>query len=485
MNEPDEVIVSERRRIAKPAAFVLVSVMFKRYSTAAILSILTLFLNLKLGYDKDVSTTVYHSYAFVASCFAIVGAIIADSRFGMYKTIVVVSVVFAVGSLIIAIGVIDALHLPIHVLSVIGLLIMAIGDGCLKPLNRTYGACQYHPNEAKSVALFFVLYYFVYNIGSIISRLVSPILREDVQCFGNDDCFTAAFGISGICMILVALLTVIAHRYSETTQADGSSLLNVFACIWHAISKKIRSKMSHSIPAKDHWLDYSEAKYGKILVWETRVILRVLVLYLPITLFWALFYQQGSRWVFQAVRMNGDIGFYTIIPDQFNVINPLLVLLLIPVFENVLNPMLAKVRIIGDLQKATLGGVLGGIAFLVSAVIEFELENGKYLHMGWLLPQYTLMAMGEILVTVPIFNFSYTIAPNSMKTVLQAFNNLSMGLGNLIVVIVVGSKLLNSQIYEFILFAGLMFVDMILFAYLAKKYKPLKENADERVELIK
>lgn len=243
--------------------------------------------------------------------------------------------------------------------------------------------------------------------------------------------------------------------------------------------------MSSSIPAKDHWLDYSEDKYGKTLVWETKVILQVLVLYLPITLFWALFYQQGSRWVFQAVRMNGDIGFYTIIPDQFNVINPLLVILLIPVFENVLNPLLAKVKISSDLQKATLGGVLAGVAFLISAMIEWQLENGKHLHMGWLLPQYTLMSMGEILVTIPIFNFSYTVAPKSMKTILQAFNNLSMGLGNLIVVIVVGSKLLDSQIYEFILFAGLMFVDMIIFAFLAKRFRPLKENTDERVELIK
>lgn len=109
---------------------------------------------------------------------------------------------------------------------------MAIGDGCLKPLNRTYGAYQYHPHEVKSIALFFVLYYFVYNCGSITSRLVSPILRQDVRCFGNDDCFTIAFAIPGICMILVALLTIIANRYSVTVQADGTTLLNVFACIW-------------------------------------------------------------------------------------------------------------------------------------------------------------------------------------------------------------------------------------------------------------
>lgn len=248
---------------------------------------------------------------------------------------------------------------------------------------------------------------------------------------------------------------------------------------------KIRSKTHRSMPAKQHWLDYSEEKYGRTLVWETRVILNVIVLYLPITLFWALFYQQGSRWVFQAVRMNGDLGFYTIIPDQFNVVNPLLVILLIPVFENVFYPLLAKVRISNDLQKATVGGVLAGVAFLISAIVDLQIEKGKYLHMTWLLPQYILMAMGEIMVSIPMMNWSYTVAPSNMKTMVQAFNNLSMGLGNLLVVIVVGSKLINSQIYEFILFAGLMFVDMIIFAFLAKRYKPLKENRDERVELIK
>lgn len=109
---------------------------------------------------------------------------------------------------------------------------MAIGDGSLKPLHRTYGACQYRSSELKSIALFFVVYVFVYNFGSMSSRVVSPILRQDVQCFGNNDCFTLAFGISGICMIFAALLSIIANRYSEFTQADGFGLLNVFACIW-------------------------------------------------------------------------------------------------------------------------------------------------------------------------------------------------------------------------------------------------------------
>lgn len=245
---------------------------------------------------------------------------------------------------------------------------------------------------------------------------------------------------------------------------------------------KIKSRKLSDRPAKQHWLDYSEEKYGKKSVWETRVIVNVLVLYLPIPIFWALFFQQGSRWVFQAVRMNGDIGFYTIKPDQFNVVNPLLVLILIPLFEYVVYPQLSKIGIKTALQKVTLGGIFAGLAFLVAAAVESQIER-KFLHMAWLIPQYLLMAVGETFISIPLMHFSYSEAPSSMKTILQALRMLAVGLGNLIVAIVAGSKLIDSQMYEFILFAGLMFVDMLIFGYLAKRYKSLNENTE--AELIK
>lgn len=241
---------------------------------------------------------------------------------------------------------------------------------------------------------------------------------------------------------------------------------------------KIKSKKLSQHSTKQHWLDYSEEKYGKKLVWETRVIFNVLVLYLPIPIFWALFFQQGSRWVFQAIRMNGDIGFYTIKPDQFNVVNPLLVLILIPLFEYVIYPQLSKIGIRTALQKVALGMIFASLAFLTSAAVESQIER-KFLHMAWLIPQYLLMAVGETLISIPLMHFSYAEAPISMKTILQALRMLSVGLGNLIVAIVAGSKLIESQMYEFILFAALMFVDLIIFGILAKRYKTLDLNVHE------
>lgn len=60
---------------------------------------------------------------------------------------------------------------------------------------------------------------------------------------------------------------------------------------------------------------------------------------------------------------------------------------------------------------------------------------------------------------------------------------LTVAFGNLIVVIIAGAKFFESQVFEFFLFAGLMFIDMIVFMWLAKRYKsiPLEEldNLDD------
>lgn len=111
------------------------------------------------------------------------------------------------------------------------------------------------------------------------------------------------------------------------------------------------------------------------MVNDIKAVLRVLVLYLPIPLFWALFDQQGSRWTFQATRMDGEIGPITIKPDQMQVANPLLILTFIPLFNTIVYPILAKVGLRSPLQKLCTGGILAAVAFIVSGIVELKLET--------------------------------------------------------------------------------------------------------------
>lgn len=136
---------------------------------------------------------------------------------------------------------------------------------------------------------------------------------------------------------------------------------------------KSRSKAKDK---KEHWLDYSEEKYGKKLVDDIKATLKVLVLYIPLPVFWSLFDQQGTGWTFQARRMDGEIGFYTILPDQMQVINPLLILAFIPLFQYVFYPAMNKCNFLTTpLKRLTAGGVLVSISFVISASISLALES--------------------------------------------------------------------------------------------------------------
>lgn len=102
--------------------------------------------------------------------------------------------------------------------------------------------------------------------------------------------------------------------------------------------------------AREHWLDYAESSYGHNLIDDVKSLMKILVLYIPLPFFWALQDQQGSRWTFQATRMNGEVGLFTIKPDQMQVINPLLIILFIPLWDLFVYPMLAKIGIKRPLQ---------------------------------------------------------------------------------------------------------------------------------------
>lgn len=88
---------------------------------------------------------------------------------------------------------------------------------------------------------------------------------------------------------------------------------------------------------------------------------------------------QGTGWTFQASRMRGDIGFYTILPDQMQVVNPLLILAFIPLFDTCIYPLLNKCKVLRTpLQRLTMGGILAAVAFILSAMVELQLEVRRH-----------------------------------------------------------------------------------------------------------
>lgn len=70
------------------------------------------------------------------------------------------------------------------------------------------------------------------------------------------------------------------------------------------------------------------------------------------------------------------------------------------------------------------------------------------LHMAWMLPQYIIITMAEVMFSPTGLQFAFTQAPISMKSLMQAGWLLSVAFGNLIVVIVKGAHLFERQVSD-------------------------------------
>lgn len=111
--------------------------------------------------------------------------------------------VYSLGSIAITVGAIPALHLPASAVTIIGLLLISVGTGGIKPCVSAFGGDQFKlPEQANYLATFFSLFYLSINAGSMISTTLTPILRENVHCFGEQSCYSLAFGVPGALMII-------------------------------------------------------------------------------------------------------------------------------------------------------------------------------------------------------------------------------------------------------------------------------------------
>lgn len=128
------------------------------------------------------------------------------------RTIFYLSLVYTIGSVVIALGAIPTLHLPASGATVIGLLLIAIGTGGIKPCVSAFGGDQFKlPEQAKFLATFFSLFYLSINAGSLLSTTITPLLREN-HCFGELSCYSLAFGVPGILMV-VSIGRVADHKF--------------------------------------------------------------------------------------------------------------------------------------------------------------------------------------------------------------------------------------------------------------------------------
>lgn len=371
----EEIEEQPQKKLPYPFSvfFIVGNEFCERFSYYGMKSILSLYLKKKLKYSEDKATTIYHF--FVCACYftPILGAWIADQFLGKFKTIIYISVIYILGHILKTIAAVPNIGIDAATMTFFGLALIAIGTGGIKPCVSAFGGDQFKlPEQERQLQTFFTVFYFSINAGSFISTIVTPILREDVECFGDTTCYSLAFGVPAALMAVATVIIIAGKPLYKMNPPQGNIVFKVVSSIGHGISQNVRGERGDT-----HWMDVSKKEFGHELVEDVKVMLRVLVLFIPVPIWWALFDQTGSRWTFQATRMNGNIGAAgTIYPDQIQVMNPILILILLPLFDRLVYPIFAKCNFLKKpLQRMCLGGVLCAVSFVISGILELELQK--------------------------------------------------------------------------------------------------------------
>jgi len=423
----------------------------ERFSFYGMASILVLYMNEHLLYPERDAKAYYH-YFFMASYLTpLVGGWIADRFLGRYRTILWISLAYVLGHGVLALW-------ETRTGLVVGLALIAAGAGGIKPCVSAFVGDQFGEAERPLLQRIYGWFYWVINLGSGTSKLLVPVL---LVVAGP----SVAFALPGALMAIALAVFWAGRRHYLLAPPSGPNPHGFLRVVEHALRR-----LGTGRPGQ-HWLDGARERHPAEAVEGAKAVLRIMGVFAAVTLFWALFDQKGSSWVFQARQMDLALAGRQLSPAQLQALNPFLVLLLVPLFTWVLFPLLERRGVSpAPLRKMSWGMFVTVLSFVAAAVVQTLIDAGQAPHALWQIPQYLLLTTGEVLVSVTGLEFSYTQAPRSMRSTIMSIWFLTVFLGNLLTALVTDLVRLEGAAY-FWLFALLMLAAAVVFRAVAARYR--------------
>jgi len=365
----------------------------ERFSYYGMKAILIVFMTEYLKMSENESTIWLHSFGIAVYWFPIIGAFLAEIVLGKYKTIISLSIVYVLGHLALAL-------FETQMGLAAGLTLIAIGSGGIKPCVSAHVGDQFTNKNKHLLERMFSYFYISINMGAFVSTLATPFL---LKIYGPQ----VAFGIPGVLMLIATIVFWMGRNKFIAIRPFGKGIIE-------------------------------ELKEPNVV----KTLIHLVVIYAFLSVFWSLFDQTASTWILQAKNslMIKDFTIFgkeiTLLPSQIQAANPILVLILTPLFTLVLYPFVNKFVKVTPLRKITFGMLIAGFSFMIVAWVEGRLHQGIATHINWQFFAYIILTAAEVMVSITALEFSYTQSPNRLKSIIMGLFLMSMSWGNTITTVV-------------------------------------------------
>ncbi len=422
------------KKLPKGIPYIILNEAAERFSFYGMKAILVIFMTQYLfldsgeeNFSEEQAKGYFHLFTSAVYFFPIIGALIADIFFGKYKTIIALSIIYCLGHFALAI---DTSKLGLA----IGLTLIAIGSGGIKPCVSAHVGDQFSKVNSFFISRVYSWFYIAINIGAFISTLLTPYFLKYHSP-------SIAFGVPGFFMLLATIVFWLGRYKFVHIKPKGKKVII-------EILKKENIK----------------------------VLFKLFKVFLFVSFFWCLFDQTGSSWILQAEKMDRTIFGIELLSSQIFSSNPIMILILTPIFFKYLYPKINEFIELDSMKKILIGFILTFISFLIITLIQFWIDSGLIVNIGWQLLAYFILTSGEIFVSITCLEISYTYAPKKLKSISVSIFLLSIAIGNIYTSIInfynekEDGSLIMSDTNYFLFFSILMIIVTILFVPYSKNF---------------
>jgi POT family proton-dependent oligopeptide transporter len=291
---------------------------------------------------------------------------------------------------------------------------------------------------ADIVESIFTTYFLYINIGSIAPLLTTIIEKE----YG----FSTAFSLPVLVFLIGFVLILASKDQYISREPDNSIIFNAFQAFWIGI--KHSGNLDYARPSYQ-----AEHEPTRRLPWDDSFVddlrsalasCKVFIIY---PLYWAAYSQFLTNFVSQAATMETHGIPNDIMPN----IDPITVLILLPILDRVVFPFLRRLGVpVRHVDRITMGFLICGVSMLYASFVQRTIYAAPpcYDHpratncmdgrvpnqvsVFFQAPAYVLVAASEILASVSGVEYAYTQAPKSMKSLIMAVYLSTVSAGALI-----------------------------------------------------
>ncbi|GAA4916917.1 peptide MFS transporter [Streptomyces coeruleoprunus] len=420
--------------------------LWERFSWYGMRAILVLYLTAAvldgpLEEKEALAASIYGVYNAVVYMAAMPGGWVADRLWGARKAVLVGGIIIALGHYTLA--------LPSDATFFVGLGLIAVGTGLLKPNISAMVGGLYEGQSGARRDAGFTLFYMAINMGAMVAPLIVGYLGEHVN-------WHLGFGVAGVGMTLAVVQYVLGGKYlgevgkepgTPATPEEKRSVLRK-AGLWTGFAvAALLADIALGTFDVEHIVNvlaimgivvpivYFLAIFrNPSLTSEDRPKIKAFVwFFATAVLFWMIYDQSGSLLtLFADGKTDRVIGGWEFPASWYQSVNPMMVIILAPLFAALWVKLAQRNREPSTPMKFALAMLLIGGSFAImglAGAAAANSETGK-VTVFWLLGVYLVQTIGEMCLSPVGLSLSTKLAPKLFVGQIMGLWFLATATGN-------------------------------------------------------